>query len=121
MNVAATTNASFDKTFGALANPTRRRMLDLAMDNPGMSIKALHSHFPEMSRIAVLKHVRILEGCDLVVSRKTGRTRHLFFNPIPIQRIYDRWTTKYTSFWSQRMADIKERVESLTKRKDESA
>ena len=109
------------RTFAALANPTRRLMLDLSMDNPGMSVKALHSHFPEMSRIAVLKHVRILEGCDLIVSRKSGRVRHLYFNPVPIQQIYDRWTTKYTAFWSQRMVDIKQRVESLANRKDESA
>lgn len=96
-------------------------MLDIVMDNPGMSLTALGTNFPEMSRIAVLKHVRVLEACDLVISRKQGRVRHLFFNAIPIQQIYDRWTTKYTAFWSSRMVDIKGRVESLVKRKDESA
>ena len=114
-------NEPIDRTFSALASPARRRMLDLVMDNPGMSVKALHGHFPEMSRIAVLKHVRVLERCDLMLSRKRGRTRHLFFNAIPIQQIYDRWTTKYTAFWSQRLVDIKERIESLVNRKDESA
>ena len=99
-----------NRLLAALAHPGRRRMLDLLMDVPGMNVKALASHF-DMSRIAVLQHLRVLEGADLVLSRKIGRVRELFFNPIPIQRLHDRWTTKYSAFWSERMVDIKERVE----------
>ena len=99
-----------DHLFAALAYPARRQMLDLLMEGPGMSVKALASHF-EFSRIAVMKHLKTLEECQLVLSKKVGRTRHLFFNPVPIQLVYDRWTTKYSAFWSGRMADLKTRVE----------
>ena len=108
-----------DALFAALAHRDRRRMLDLVMAAPGMTMKALGSHF-DVSRIAVLKHVRVLEACDLLLSRKVGRTRRLHFNPIPIQQIHDRWTTKYSAFWSERMVDIQERVEARTQAKTES-
>ena len=104
--------------FAALAHEGRRRMLDLVTDAPGMSVKALASHF-DMSRIAVLKHVQILEHADLLLTKKRGRPRHLYFNPLPIQLIHDRWTTRYSAFWSGRMADIKTRVEGRAKSKKE--
>jgi len=114
--------AAVDFLFAALAHRGRRRMLDLLMATPGMSVKALASQF-DISRIAVLKHLQVLERADLVLSRKKGRTRHLFFNPVPIQLIHDRWTTKYSAFWSERMADIKDRVETRAedKRKNKRA
>ena len=99
-----------DSLLSALAHSGRRRMLDLLMAAPGMSVKALTSHF-EISRIAVLKHIRVLEQAELILSKKSGRTRSLFFNPIPIQLIHDRWTTQYSAFWTERMVDIKARVE----------
>ena len=76
-----------------------------------MSVKALSSHF-EMSRIAVMKHIKVLESCGLLLSTKDGRTRSLFFNPVPIQQVYDRWTDQYSSFFSTRMVDLKTRIES---------
>jgi len=100
-----------DHLFSALAHPARRRMLDLVLEAPAISVKALASHF-EMSRIAVMKHIKVLEECGLMLSRKEGRTRHLFFNPVPIQLVYDRWTTQYSAFWSERLADLKTRVET---------
>ena len=105
-----------DLVFAALAHPARRQMLDLLVLAPGMSVKALASHF-EFSRIAVMKHLRTLEACGLVLSEKQGRTRKLFFNPIPIQQIYDRWTDQYSSFWAQRLTDIRARVESTTSKR----
>lgn len=99
-----------DTLLAAMAHSGRRRMLDLVMGSPGMSMKALASHF-DTSRIAVLKHVRVLEEAGLVLSKKEGRVRHLFFNPVPIQLLHDRWTTKYSAFWSERLADIKSRIE----------
>ena len=99
-----------DAIFFALAHAARRRMLDLLVASPGMSVKAMASHF-DMSRIAVMKHLNVLEEAGLLLSKKEGRTRQMFFNPIPIQLIYDRWTTQYGAFWSQRMVDIKSRVE----------
>ena len=108
-----------DALFAALAHAGRRRMLDLVMGAPGMSVKALASHF-DMSRIAVLKHLRTLERVELILSRKRGRTRHLYFNPIPIQLIHDRWTTQYSAFWSERMVDVKSRIESRAAQRQEN-
>ena len=99
-----------DLVLSALAHPSRRRILDLVTAMPGMSVKAVASHF-DVSRIAVLKQVRLLEAAGLITSQKRGRIRHLFFNPIPIQQIYDRWTTQYAGFWTGRMADLKTRIE----------
>ena len=103
--------AQLDLVLSAMAHPSRRRMLDLLTEMPGMTVKALASHF-DVSRIAVLKQIRLLETAGLVTSRKKGRFRHLFFNPVPIQQIYDRWTTQYAGFWAGRMADLKTRVEA---------
>ena len=100
-----------DLLFSALSHPARRRMLDLLVQVPAISVKALASHF-DMSRIAVMKHLKVLEESGLLLSRKEGRTRHLFFNSVPIQMVYDRWTTQYSAFWSSRLADLKSRVEA---------
>ena len=105
------TEHATDLVFAALAHPARRRMLDLLVQTPGISVKALTSHF-EFSRIAVIKHLRTLEAAGLVLSEKRGRTRRLYFNPIPIQQIYDRWTDQYSSFWAERLTDLRARVES---------
>ncbi|HHH31290.1 MAG TPA: ArsR family transcriptional regulator [Polyangiaceae bacterium] len=101
---------ALDALLAALSRRTRRRILDLVSAEPGMSMKALASHF-DVSRIGVLKHVRVLEAVELLLPRKEGRTRHLFFNPIPIQLLRDRWTDQYGAFWSERVVDLKARVE----------
>lgn len=106
-----------DATLAALANHTRRQILDLLTDHPGMTVKAVASHFP-VSRIAVMKHLGVLEAADLVISQKRGRERHLFFNPVPIQQIYDRWTDQYSAFWASRMTDIQARVEAAAAAKE---
>ncbi len=100
-----------DAVFVALANPVRRRMLDILKDNPGFCINDVCAFF-EMSRIGVMKHLQILEDAKLVVSRKSGRTRHLFHNAVPIRMIYDRWTTEYSAVWAKKMTQIKYKVES---------
>lgn len=97
--------------FAALANPTRRAMLDTLLEHPGSTIASLAERF-DMSGVAALKHVRILERARLIVSRREGRERHLDFNAAPIQQIYDRWSSDYASFWTARIVDIKERIES---------
>lgn len=106
-----------DLVFAALAHPARRRMLDLLVQFPGMAVAAIASHF-EFSRIAAMKHLATLEAADLLLSEKRGRTRRLYFNPIPIQRIYDRWTTQYSAFWAGHMADIQGRVEARAARRN---
>lgn len=98
------------EVFDALGHPTRRQILDLLRDQPGMSVGALARHF-DTTRVGVMHHLRILEDAALVISMKEGRVRQLFHNPVPIQLIYDRWTTEYGSFWGSKMADVKYAVE----------
>ena len=86
-------------------------MIDLLVELPGMSVSALATNF-DCSRIAVTKHVAALENAGLVLSERVGRERKLFFNVIPIQQIYDRWTTRYSAFWAQRMTDLEARIEA---------
>ena len=109
--------ARCDTVFAALAHPVRRRVLDLLVISPGMTVKAVASHF-DISRIAVMKHISTLEKADLVLSQKRGRERHLFFNPVPIQQIHERWTDQYASFWAGHMTDIQSRVESAQNSKE---
>ncbi|MBK7404293.1 MAG: helix-turn-helix transcriptional regulator [Phycisphaerales bacterium] len=106
-----------DALFAALAHAARRQILDLLAAHPGMTVKAVASHF-DISRIAVMKHLATLEAAELVLSEKQGRERRLFFNPIPIQQIYDRWTDQYSSFWAGRIVDIQARVEHAAAAKE---
>jgi DNA-binding transcriptional ArsR family regulator len=99
--------------FAALASPERRRMLELARETPGLTVAALAAHF-RMSSVGVLKHVKILEAVGLLIARKQGRERRLFFNLMPIQAVYDHWTDEYSRFWGGHLADLKTRLESPT-------
>jgi len=110
-------NESMDAVFRALGSPRRRKMLDVVKNHPGSSVNDVCAYF-EMSRIAVMKHLRILEEANLIHSEKEGRTRKLYFNPIPIQMIYDRWTTEYSALWADRMTRIKYDVESKGRNDD---
>jgi DNA-binding transcriptional ArsR family regulator len=103
--------------FDALGSETRRRILDIVKNEPGVSVGAVAVHF-DTTRIAVMRHIRILEEADLIISKKDGRTRHLYHNAVPIQLIYDRWTTEYSSLWAGRMADLKYKVEHGEERKE---
>lgn len=96
--------------FDALGSETRRRILDIVKNDPGASVGSVAVHF-DTTKIAVMRHIRILEEAGLIVSKKRGRTRRLYHNAVPIQLIYDRWTTEYSSLWAGRMADLKYRVE----------
>jgi predicted transcriptional regulator len=100
-----------DTLFAALANRERRRMLDLLQAQPGLTVVALAQHFA-MSSVGVLKHVKVLEAAGLVLAHKQGRERRLFFNAMPIQTVYDRWTDDYSRFWGGRVADLKSKLES---------
>ncbi len=95
-----------DAIFQALGNESRRRMLDIVKGEPGIGVGALASEF-EVSRIAVMKHLAVLEAANLIVSEKDGRTRRLYFNAAPIQMIHDRWTTEYSAYWAGQVTRIK--------------
>ncbi len=105
---------SMDTVFVALASPARRKMLDIVKDRPGCTVKHVAGFF-KMSRIAVMKHLRILVYAGLVISEKEGRSRKLYFNCVPIQMIYDRWTTEYSALWASGLTRLKYRVEAQEK------
>ena len=102
---------SQDKLFSALAHVSRRKILDLVLADPGCNVNDICGHF-EMSRIAVLKHINLLEDAGLLISEREWRDRRLYFNVVPIQQIYDRWTSKYSALWASALHDIKLQVES---------
>lgn len=83
-----------DHVFKALADPTRRFLLDLLYQRDGQTLKELESGL-EMTRFGVMKHLKVLEKADLVVTRRSGREKLHFLNPIPIRVIHDRWIDKY--------------------------
>ena len=102
--------------FDALGSPVRRRILDIVKSQPGCTVGEVAASF-DTTRIAVMRHIRILEDADLLVSQKVGRRRLLHHNAVPIQMIYDRWTTEYSSLWASRLADVKYQVEGRTGKK----
>jgi predicted transcriptional regulator len=99
-----------DALFLALGHRDRRRILDLVRNNPGCCVDDLGEHFAT-SRIAVLKHLRILERADLIHSQKVGRRRQLYFNVVPIQLVYDRWATEFSALWASKLTALKYRIE----------
>lgn len=106
---------SMDAVFQALAHEARRRILDILCDQPGCNVNDVAAHF-EMSRIAVMKHLSVLEGANLLISEKQGRDRRLYINTVPIQQIHNRWTTQYSAMWAGALADMKFRIESKGKK-----
>jgi DNA-binding transcriptional ArsR family regulator len=97
----------------ALASPIRREMLDLLRDGP-MTTGALAEQFADHSRFAVMQHLRVLEEADLVLPRREGRTRLNYLNPVPIQRIYHRWVSRYQEPWAESLVSLKGTLESET-------
>lgn len=108
-----------DLIFQALAHESRRRIADIVWAEPGIGVGALAGAF-DVSRIAIMKHLAVLEAAGLIVSQKDGRTRRLYFNAAPIQLIYDRWTDDYGRYWSASVADLKRRAEARARREEEN-
>ena len=94
----------------ALANPDRRKILDLLRDGP-RTTGALVEHFPELSRFAVMQHLRLLEDAELVLTRRAGRNRYNYLNPVPIQRVYDRWVVRFMAPWTEALVSLREQLE----------
>ncbi|MEX2179491.1 MAG: metalloregulator ArsR/SmtB family transcription factor [Gemmatimonadaceae bacterium] len=94
----------------ALANPVRRRVLDLLRDG-ALSTGELADRFADLSRFAVMQHLRVLGDADLVIARRQGRVRLNFLNPVPIQRIYDRWVSRYQEPWTEALVSLKGQLE----------
>jgi uncharacterized protein YndB with AHSA1/START domain len=99
-----------DAVFKALADPTRRSLLDELFEQDGQSLSALEGRLP-LSRFGVMKHLKVLEEAGLVVARKRGREKLHFLNPVPIRLVHDRWVSKYTEPWAATLTGLKKRIE----------
>jgi DNA-binding transcriptional ArsR family regulator len=99
-----------DRVFRALADPTRRFLLDLLFQRDGRTLTELQSEL-EMTRFGVAKHLKVLEDADLVVVRRSGREKLHFLNPVPIRLIHDRWIDKYTEHHVTALVDLKKALE----------
>jgi uncharacterized protein YndB with AHSA1/START domain/DNA-binding transcriptional ArsR family regulator len=99
-----------DLVFRALADPTRRRLLDELFRQDGQTLSALEEPVP-MSRIGVMKHLRVLEEAGLVVTRRRGREKLHFLNPVPIRLVHDRWVSKYAEPWAAGLSGLKTYLE----------
>ncbi|MGH7516470.1 MAG: ArsR/SmtB family transcription factor [Gemmatimonadales bacterium] len=99
-----------DRVFKALADPTRRFLLDRLFVRDGRTLTQLESEL-DMTRFGVMKHLRVLEDAGLVVTRRSGREKLHFLNPVPIRLIHDRWIDKYTERRVSALADLKTKLE----------
>jgi DNA-binding transcriptional ArsR family regulator len=99
-----------DDVFKALADPTRRRLLDELFEEDGQTLSALEQRLP-MTRFGVAKHLKVLEGAGLVTTRKRGREKLHFLNPVPIREVHDRWVSKYAEPWAQALTGLKRDLE----------
>jgi DNA-binding transcriptional ArsR family regulator len=102
-----------DRVFKALADPTRRFLLDLLFARDGRTLTELESEL-EMTRFGAMKHLRVLEEADLVVTRRSGREKLHFLNSVPIRQIHDRWIDKYTERRISALLDLKAELEEQT-------
>lgn len=99
-----------DDVFKALADPTRRDLLDALYERDGQTLSELEARF-EMTRFGVMKHLKQLEAAGLVVSRRRGREKLHFLNPVPIRTIHERWVSKYAESWAAPLIRLKNDLE----------
>src|SRR5919197_3417963 len=99
-----------DRVFKALADPTRRFLLDRLFTRDGRTLSELESEL-EMTRFGVMKHLKLLEEADLIVTRRSGREKLHFLNPVPIRQIHDRWIDKYTERQVSALLELKSTLE----------
>lgn len=102
-----------DLVFKALADPTRRFLLDQLFARDGRTLTELEAEL-EMTRFGVMKHLRLLEAAGLVITRKVGREKQHFLNPVPIKLIHDRWIDKYTEPRIAVLVELKDVLEAET-------
>ena len=99
-----------DEVFKALADPTRRQLLDLLFEEDGQTLTALERRLP-MTRFGVMKHLKVLEEAGLVTTRRRGREKLHFLNPVPIRLVHDRWVSKYAEPWASALSQLKQEIE----------
>jgi DNA-binding transcriptional ArsR family regulator len=99
-----------DAVFKALADPTRRSLLDELFERDGQTLTELEERLP-MTRFGVMKHLRVLEEANLVTTRRRGREKLHFLNPVPIRLIHDRWVSKFAEPWAAGLSELKHDLE----------
>ncbi len=99
-----------DEVFRALADPTRRSLLDELFKEDGQTLSALERRFP-MTRFGVMKHLKVLEEAGLVTTKRRGREKLHFLNPVPIRLVHDRWVSKYAEPWVATLSGLKRELE----------
>jgi len=99
-----------DRVFRALADPTRRSLLDQLFREDGQTLTALEGRF-RMTRFGVMKHLKQLEEAGLVVTKRRGREKLHFLNPVPIRLVHDRWVSKYAEPWTAGLSELKDKLE----------
>src|SRR6202522_189382 len=108
--------AGVDEVFKALADPTRRDLLDELYREDGQTLGMLEERF-SMTRFGVMKHLKVLEEAGLVVTRKHGREKLHFLNAVPIRLVHDRWVSKYAEPWAAALSGLKHKLEDKTMEK----
>ncbi len=102
-----------ENVFRALGDPSRRLLLDKLFEEDGQTLRELVSHL-EMSRFGVMKHLKVLEEANLVVTRKVGREKHHYLNPVPIREMQERWVSKFAEPWVSALTGLKATLEAET-------
>jgi len=111
-----TYHPGMDEVFRALADPTRRALLDELFEQDGQTLSALEQGVP-MTRFGVMKHLKVLEEAGLVKTKRRGREKLHFLNPIPIRLVHDRWVSKYAEPWAAALTGLKKSIEEETMEK----
>src|SRR5947199_6813510 len=101
---------AMDAVFRALADPTRRSLLDELFKEDGQTLSALEARLP-MTRFGVMKHLKVLEEAGLVVAKRSGREKLHYLNPVPIRLVHDRWVSKYAEPWAAGLSELKQNLE----------
>jgi DNA-binding transcriptional ArsR family regulator len=100
-----------DLVFRALADSTRRQLLDWLFERDGLTLSELQAAAPQLTRFGVMNHLRVLEEAGLVATRKQGRFKHHYLNSVPIRLIYERWIDKYRDRRAAALLDIRDQLE----------
>jgi|SRR6476659_1526212 len=103
-----------DEVFKALADPSRRTLLDALFEEDGQTLSALEARLP-MTRFGAMKHLKVLEAANLVVTKRRGREKLHFLNPVPIRLVHDRWVSKYAEPWAAGLSQLKQDIETKEK------
>jgi DNA-binding transcriptional ArsR family regulator len=99
-----------DLVFHAMASQPRRAIVDVVCANPGCNVNFVAAHF-DYSRIGVMKHIDVLDAANLIISRREGRERLLYFNVVPLQQIHERWSDEFSRYFAGQLTKLKRKVE----------